>query len=124
MWHKRTDENTTSLKSPQLRLKGGERRSEAQYRGCEEESSHGGHGDHKRPDDIEAGASLENRLSEGDEVGGGGSLHDRLKSLGRALHRRHAAGKRVNHHEHGHDKQAELQHEAGESGEQDAERGR
>ena len=75
-----------------------------------------------RPDHVDAGAAVQNRLRERHEVRRRRGLHRRRQPRRHAVERRVAAGQHVHRQEHQHEEQAELRHGARDRAEKDPDR--
>ena len=96
----------------------------AQQREAQEQPADQGDREELRPDHVEAGAAIEDRLRKRHEMRRGRCLHDGAQERRHALERRIAAGEHVHRKRDQHVQQAELRHRARDGAEKDADRGR
>src|SRR5690606_28770486 len=113
----RPSQGNARLRHPRNRL------SEAQQRTGEHHCADQRQGQEGFPHGFDAGATVENGLTELDEMGGGGGEHDVLHQLGHAFPRCRTARKQLQRNDGQHHQHAELWHVARQGGEEDAHRG-
>ncbi|CAM2150335.1 hypothetical protein PT2222_230056 [Paraburkholderia tropica] len=101
-----------------------ERLAKAREREREQHRADHGEPEERLPDDRDARAAKQDRLSQLDEVRGGRGEHDVLHELGHAFARRAAAREHLQRQQHEHEQHAELRHAARERRHEDAHRGR